>query len=223
MTDRKLTGGYKTPTNVWVAFFILMSLTTSIGFIYTWSALDLFLAAMFNIIATVIKYRDKKRSPLGEICLGAGIVADLHLIPACILIITTGAYATQLSPGSFYTLGAVGFAIGAVAANIVSVIILLLSEALDYPYLRKAGNIIDGERQIQEHVRFVLDPPYKKYLKEGKIDKNLKEPFDREALPLSSDAKITPEGRKKWQIKDDNVTYTVKEEDDELNVYKGLK
>ena len=104
-----------TPTNVWAAFFILMSLTTSVGFIYSWSAIDLFLAAVFNILATLIKYRDKHKNVLGEISLGASLVADLHLIPACVLVLTTGIFTTQLPVETdFAALGAIGFAIGAV-------------------------------------------------------------------------------------------------------------
>ena len=127
----------KVPANVWTTFFILMSLTTSIGFIYSLSAVSLFLAATFNIVATVIKYRMKEKNILGEISLGASIVADLHLIPASLLVITTAAYWVQLPSDSFTTIGAVGFAIGAVVANAVSVIIVIINESLQFEYLRK--------------------------------------------------------------------------------------
>ena len=126
------------PANVWAAFFILMSLTTSIGFIYSWSAIDLFLAAVFNVVATLIKYRIKEKNVLGEISLGASIVADLHLIPACVLVVATGIYTTQLPvETSFAAKGAIGFAIGAVIANIVSVAIVVINESLQFEYLRK--------------------------------------------------------------------------------------
>lgn len=131
------------PANVWVVFFILMSLTTSIGFIYSHSAIDLFLAAIFNIIATLVKYKNKEKNVLGEISLGSSIVADLHLIPACVLVLTfvltTGAWFVELPPveDSFEVKGAIGFAIGAVIANMVSVLIVILNESLQFEYLRK--------------------------------------------------------------------------------------
>ena len=125
------------PATVWATFFILMSLTTSIGFIYNWSATSLFLAAVFNITATFIKYRIKEKNILGEISLGASVVADLHLIPACLLVLTTSAYFVQLPADDFATVGAIGFAIGAVVANIVSVVIVIINESLQFEYLRK--------------------------------------------------------------------------------------
>jgi len=130
------------PANVWASFFILMSLTTSIGFIYTWSAINIFLAAIFNIIATVIKYRIQGKNVLGEISLGASLVADLHLIPACVLAIATGAHFMQELPITDpASIGAVGFAIGAVVANVVSVVIVIINETLQFEYLRKYKKI----------------------------------------------------------------------------------
>lgn len=120
-------------SDVWVAFFILMSLTTCVGFIYSKGAIDLFLAAAFSLIATLIKYRAPEKDILGKISLSSSIVADLHLLPACVLALVTGIYTTQLPvETSFAAKSAVGFAIGAVIANIVSVAILVVDGALQY-------------------------------------------------------------------------------------------
>lgn len=136
------------PANVWAAFFILMSLTTTIGFICSWILNDalfpaaLFLAALFNIVATLIKYRIKEKNVLGEISLGASLVADLHLIPACVLVLqivlVTGKFFVEIPVAhDFAAVGAVGFALGAVVANMVSVAIVVINESLQFEYLRK--------------------------------------------------------------------------------------
>ena len=113
-------------TNVWVAFFILMALATNVGFIYSWSGIALFFATIFNIIATLIKYRTKVKTILGEISFAASLVAVLHLVTSCLIILIAGGVFIQLEPEKITSLLAVGFAMGALIVNILSVAILVL-------------------------------------------------------------------------------------------------
>lgn len=96
-------------------FFALMSLTTTAGFLYDQNEITLFIAASVNLISTLLKIG--VRNLLSAELFASSLVADLHLIPAFILIVTSG-YSTII-----YAL-----AIGGVCANIFS-ILLVLSES----------------------------------------------------------------------------------------------
>jgi uncharacterized membrane protein len=103
---------------VGTAFFIMMSLTTTVGFVYDGDPYELIASVVFNLIATILKLGSKKT--LSAELLATSLAADLHLIPALI----------------FYELGArmtlvEAFAWGALVANVFSVIIVIIETVLE--------------------------------------------------------------------------------------------
>mgnify|MGYP005867070877 CR=1 FL=1 len=61
-------------------FFVLMSLTSTAGFLYEQNIVILFIAGSVNIVSTVLKIGVKNM--LAAEMMASSIVADLHLIPA---------------------------------------------------------------------------------------------------------------------------------------------
>ena len=98
---------------VFYIFFTLMSLTTSAGFLYEDSLFALFLAGSINMVSTVLKIG--VRNVLSAELLAGSLVADLHLIPAFFAMKFYGA--DKL---------AVGLVIGAVVANVYTLIVSLI-------------------------------------------------------------------------------------------------
>ena len=94
-------------------FFALMSLTTTAGFLVEDSAVALFIAASINLISTLLKVG--VRNLLAAELFASSLVADLHLIPAFVLLVT------GYSQSMVYTL-----VIGAILANIFSIILILI-------------------------------------------------------------------------------------------------
>ena len=97
-------------------FFSLMSLTTTAGFLYEPNAIALFIAAGVNVISTILKLGVKNL--LAAELLASSLVADLHLIPA-FLVLT---FMNDLPL-------AISLAIGAVVANIFSIALALIESA----------------------------------------------------------------------------------------------
>ncbi len=98
---------------VFYIFFTLMSLTTSAAFLYDEALVALFVAGSVNVISTILKIG--VRNTLSAELLAGSLVADLHLIPAFFAM-------------KFYdnhTL-AVGLVIGAVVANVYTIIISMI-------------------------------------------------------------------------------------------------
>jgi hypothetical protein len=98
---------------VFYIFFALMSLTTSAAFLYENSLVALFIAGSVNVISTILKIG--VRNLLSAELLAGSLVADLHLIPAFFAM-------------KFYgndTI-AVGLVIGAVIANIYTIIVSMI-------------------------------------------------------------------------------------------------
>ncbi len=101
---------------VFYIFFALMSLTTSAAFLYENSLVALFIAGSVNVISTILKIG--VRNLLSAELLAGSLVADLHLIPAFFAM-------------KFYgndTI-AVGLVIGAVIANIYTIIVSMIESA----------------------------------------------------------------------------------------------
>jgi len=101
---------------VFYIFFTLMSLTTSAAFLYDEALVALFVAGSVNVISTILKIG--VRNTLSAELLAGSLVADLHLIPAFFAL-------------KFYdqhTL-AVGLVIGAVVANVYTIIISMIESA----------------------------------------------------------------------------------------------
>jgi hypothetical protein len=97
-------------------FFSLMSLTTTAGFLYYHEPIALFIASGVNVISTILKIG--VRNLLATELLASSLVADLHLIPAFVVLTFTQNIEM-----------AIALAIGAVVANIYSVAISLIESA----------------------------------------------------------------------------------------------
>ena len=97
-------------------FFSLMSLTTTAGFLYEPNTIALFVAAGVNVISTILKLGVKNL--LAAELLASSLVADLHLIPAFLVLTFTNDLPLTIS-----------LAIGAVVANLFSVALALIESA----------------------------------------------------------------------------------------------
>ena len=97
-------------------FFSLMSLTTTAGFLYEPNAIALFIAAGVNVISTILKLGVKNL--LAAELLASSLVADLHLLPAFMVLTFTNDLPLTIS-----------LAIGAVVANIFSIALALIESA----------------------------------------------------------------------------------------------
>ena len=97
-------------------FFILMSLTTTAGFIYEDNAIALFIATSVNLVSTILKIG--VRNLLAAEMFASSLVADLHLIPAFVY---------------FYFFKdiniSIGLAIGAIIANVFSMILVFIESS----------------------------------------------------------------------------------------------
>ncbi len=94
-------------------FFALMCLTTVAGFLYDHSDITLFIAASINLVSTLLKIG--VRNMLSAELLASSLVADLHLIPAVVIMMNSG-YAPIVA----------GLAIGGLVANIFSMCLILI-------------------------------------------------------------------------------------------------
>ena len=101
---------------VFYIFFTLMSLTTSASFLYENSLLALFIAGSVNMISTILKVG--VRNILSAELLAGSLAADLHLIPAF--------FAAKFFNADTI---ATGLVIGAVIANIYTLIISTIESA----------------------------------------------------------------------------------------------
>ena len=91
-------------------FFQLMSLTSVSGYLYDHNEVALFIALSLNLISTFLKIG--VRNIVAAELFAASLVADLHLIPAFIYDVI-----------KHDTKAAVAMAIGALIANIVTLIL----------------------------------------------------------------------------------------------------
>jgi len=98
---------------VFYIFFTLMSLTTSAAFLYNPSVLTLFIAGSINVVSTILKLG--VRHMLAAELLAGSLVADLHLIAAF--------FSMQFAHNQTM---ATGLVIGAVIANIYTLIVSMI-------------------------------------------------------------------------------------------------
>jgi hypothetical protein len=122
------------PEKVVFGFFILLALTLNFGFVlgdiddpahhHVW---EFSAVLVVNAIATVLKLGD--RSQLGAVLLATSLVAMLQLIAAAVLW-TIAAHATAhgVTPGT--TVSIVSLAAGALLANVVSVVLLIVETVM---------------------------------------------------------------------------------------------
>jgi hypothetical protein len=115
-------------------FFLVMSLTLNFGFVLGdidrpehHNIYELFAAIVVNLIATILKFGD--RSHVGAVLLATSLVADLQLFSAAIVWgFAVHVELTGLTPG--VTASIVSLAAGAMVANIVSVLLLVIETAM---------------------------------------------------------------------------------------------
>jgi hypothetical protein len=122
------------PEKVVFGFFILLAATLNFGFCLGdfdnpahHHPFELFAAIVVNLIATVLKLGD--RTQLGAVMLATSLVADVGLIAAAIVwaigVWGTGEGMTPAVLGSVLS-----WASGALFANVVSVILLIVETVL---------------------------------------------------------------------------------------------
>jgi len=122
------------PEKVIFAFFIVLALTLNFGFVYgdidaphhhqTW---EFFPAFVVNVIATVLKFGD--RTQVGAIHLATSLVALLQLVAAALVWFFAAPGADgQLTPDTVTSV--VSLSAGALLANIVSVVILIVETTM---------------------------------------------------------------------------------------------
>jgi len=116
------------------AFFILLAATLNFGFFIgdianpvLHNVYELFAAIVVSLIATVLKFGD--RTQIGAIHLATSLVADLQLIAAAV---TWGiaVHVTGVGMSMHVTSSVVSLSGGALFANIVSVIILIVETVM---------------------------------------------------------------------------------------------
>ncbi len=110
-------------------FFIILALTLNFGFFIGefdnplhHNVYELFAVIVVNLIATVLKFGD--RTQMGALLLATSLVADLQLLTGA----AVWGYATHVGSGlDTMTMGSiVSLAGGAMVANIVSVVLLII-------------------------------------------------------------------------------------------------
>lgn len=101
---------------IFYIFFTLMSLTSTIGFLYESNIVLLFLAAAINFISTTMRIGTKKL--LSAELFASSIVADFHLIPAFLWYQILGDLQV-----------AYALALGALVANLFSIVIIFIESA----------------------------------------------------------------------------------------------
>ncbi|MFN8158710.1 MAG: DUF6394 family protein [Candidatus Nanopelagicales bacterium] len=116
-------------------FFVMLAATLNFGFFIgdidnpaLHNKYELFAAVLVNLIATVLKFGD--RTQIGAVHLATSLVADLQLIAASVVLVyATNVSSEGLTPAA--TASVVSLSGGALLANIVSVILLVI-ETVSY-------------------------------------------------------------------------------------------
>jgi hypothetical protein len=114
------------------AFVIVLSLTLNVGFVVGDPTLiehhnvrELFVALIVSLIATVLKFGE--RSLLGSTMLATSLVADVQLLAAASVWAVASLDGTVVSAEDSVTV--VSLAMGAMVANVVSVVLLVIETA----------------------------------------------------------------------------------------------
>ncbi len=114
-------------------FFVLLAATLNFGYVTGdignpehHNVAELYAAVVVNIIATILKFGD--RTQIGAIHLATSLVATIQLIGAAFVWI----WITQIQPAPVTASGmssVVSLALGALLANIVSVVLMVIETA----------------------------------------------------------------------------------------------
>lgn len=116
------------------SFFMILALTLNFGFFYGevsdpshHNVYELFAVLVVNLIATVLKFGD--RSQMGAMLLATSLVAMVQLISATLVwTFTVHISDTGMTPAAMATI--VSLSGGAVLANIISVILLMIEATM---------------------------------------------------------------------------------------------
>ena len=116
------------------SFFMILALTLNFGFFYGevdnpnhHNVYELFAVIVVNLIATVLKFGD--RSQMGAMLLATSFVAVVQLVSAAMVwTFAVHIHETGLTPSVVSTI--VSLSGGAVLANIVSVLLLMIEAAM---------------------------------------------------------------------------------------------
>ena len=122
------------PEKVIFGFFIVLALTLNFGFFIGefdnpdhHNVYEFFLVVVVNLIATVLKFGD--RTQMGSVLLSTSLVAVLQLLAAAILwTVAVHGTGTGLTPS--ITASIVSLSGGAMLANVVSVVLLLIETTM---------------------------------------------------------------------------------------------
>lgn len=116
------------------AFFIVFAATLNFGFFIgdigrpeLHNVYELFAAIVVNMIATVIKFGD--RTQIGAVHLSTSLVADIQLIAAAVTW-TVAVHVTGTGMTPEITASVVSLSGGALFANVISVIILIVETVM---------------------------------------------------------------------------------------------
>lgn len=114
-------------------FFVLLAATLNFGYVTGdignpehHNVIELYAAVIVNVIAAILKFGD--RTQIGAIHLAASLVATIQLIAAAVVWI----WYTQIAiePLSAHAMSSVvSLALGALLANIVSVVLMVIETA----------------------------------------------------------------------------------------------
>ena len=114
------------------AFVIVLALTLNVGFVVGdiddiahHDKYELALAIVVSLVATVMKFGD--RSLLGSTMLATSLVADVQLIAAAVVWASATLNGAAISEHD--TVIVVSLAIGAMVANVISVVLLMIETA----------------------------------------------------------------------------------------------
>lgn len=120
------------PERVLFAFVIVLALTLNAGYSVGdiadpdhHNVYELYAAIVVNLIATVMKFGD--RSPLGSTMLATSLVADVQLLAAAAAWGYFGSMSDPIAAHGMVTV--VSLSIGALVANVVSVVLLVIETA----------------------------------------------------------------------------------------------
>ena len=122
------------PEKVVFGFFIVLALTLNFGFFVGeienadhHHVYELFAVVVVNLIATVLKFGD--RSQMGALLLATSLVAMLQLIAAALVwTFAVHVYGSGLTAG--VTASIVSLSGGAMLANVISVILLIIETVM---------------------------------------------------------------------------------------------
>lgn len=116
------------------AFFIVFAATLNFGFFIgdidrpeLHNIYELFAAIVVNIIATILKFGD--RTQIGAVLLSTSLVADIQLVAAAV-VWTFAAHVTGTGMTAEMTASVVSLSGGALLANVISLIMLIVETVL---------------------------------------------------------------------------------------------